>query len=1189
MHARLLAALGVCCLGWGAAAEEATLPAMPALEELATADAGGPVDFSDQVRPILADKCFACHGPDAAARKADLRLDLEDAAYAARDEGAPIAKGDVRKSLIMQRISATDPGDRMPPTDFKKHLTPDEAKLVARWIQQGAKWEGHWAFTAPVKPAVPEVGEQEWPENPLDNFILSRLEKEGLQHAPRADKRTLVRRITLDLTGLPPTPQEVEKFVADKSPFAVEKLVDRLMERPQYGEHMARYWLDAARYADTNGYHIDNERYMWRWRDWVIDAFNKNQPFDQFTIEQLAGDLLPEPTLEQKIASGFNRNHMINFEGGAIPEEYRVAYVVDRVNTTGTVWMGLTVGCAQCHTHKYDPISQKEYYQLYSYFNTVDEVGLDGIKGNAVPLMEAPRPEDQAKVDDLTQRITLARQELDAPNEALDAAQSQWERETYHALKDRWQPAKLDSVTSAGGAEMNVLPDGSVLAGGPLPGDEIYTVEMETKQTQVTAIRLEALTHESLQNGTGRASNANFVLTGIEIEAAPAGTEAWAPVTIAQAKADYEQPNFPIALAIDNDPATGWAVQGDQKKENRAAWFIPSQPIAAADGIKLRVKLKHESQFKQHAIGRFRFRLSEDPAFLPSKSSPWYLNGPFTAADGPAAFDTAFSPEQSEVILADRYEDGRNKWNLQLRFDDGAVQALESVVGANYLYREIDAPTARSYSVDLGCNDAIKVWLNGAVVLEKKEGRVIEPGKYDRVNLSLQQGKNKLLVKVVNYGKKHEFYYAKVEEGSGAMPLDIETAASLPERRRSPEQKKALAYYFRGLQSPEWAQKKAAADAMDAELAQAKAALPTVMVMKEMAQPRETFVLTRGQYDQPADKVTPAVPAALPPLPEGAPNNRLGLAEWLVSEKNPLTARVTVNRFWQQFFGVGIVKTVEDFGTQGEHPVNQELLDWLAVDFREHGWDVKWLVKMMVTSSAYLQDSRLRPGDYERDPENRLLARGPRYRMDAEVIRDSALAVAGLLVEKIGGPSAKPYQPPGIWEESAYGESFTAQRYEQDKGEGLYRRTMYTFWKRQVPPPGLLNFDAPNREVCTVRRPRTNTPLQALELMNNPQYVEAARFFAERMMKEGGASVEEKIAKGFELSLAREPKPEEVGVLSRVYADMHQKFSSNPESCGSLLKVGEKPPTEGVAPVELAAWTTVASALLNLDETITKL
>jgi hypothetical protein len=1192
MHAVRLLLIGFLSAGM-AAAEEAPPPVLPSLAALTaevSTDPGERVDFGDQVRPILSDKCFACHGPDASARKADLRLDLEETAYLAlKSGGHGIVPGKPGESQILERAVSPDPDDRMPPASTNKHLTENDVRVLARWIQQGAAWEGHWSFQRVERPAVPAVAQADRVSNPIDAYLLARLESEGLPPAPLADERTLIRRATLELTGLPPSPEAVEAYVADTAPDKYERLLDSLFQSPRYGEHMARYWMDAARYADTNGYHIDNERYMWRWRDWVIDSFQRNQPFDDFTVEQIAGDLLENATLEQRIASGFNRNHMINFEGGIIPEEYRVAYVMDRVNTTGTVWLGLTVSCAQCHSHKYDPISHEDYYKFYAYFNSIAEQGNDGLKGNSVPMIPAPRAEDTERIAAIEAQVLAARAKVEAPDAALDEAQAQWEREAHAVLRDRWQVARVDKQASAGGAGLDLLPDGSLLASGTNPDDEVYTVELESKLERVTAIRLEALTHESLSNqGAARSPNGNFVLTDFAVEVAGPDSDTWQPVKLVDAKADVSQENFPAFLAIDGDPATGWASGGHETPGARVIDFIPEYPINRSGGMRLRVTAKHESQFKQHHMGRFRLRLSEDNAFVKSRLDGWYLNGPFAAESGELAYDTAFPPEAG-VNLTETYPDGRAKWNKLMRFEDGQVQPLDGGVAANYLYREIESPTARSYVVDVDCNDAFKLWVNGTLVHELKDGGFIKEGEYTRVTLPLQTGVNQVLLKAVNRGNRHEFYFAAVEEQANPLPKEVETALALRPSKRSDAQKVALLHYYRERHMPDWPTHKAELDKLAAELKTAQEAVPTTMVMGEMEQPRETFVLARGQYDAPTDKVEPGLPAVFPPLPEGAPNNRLGLAQWLVSRDNPLTARVTVNRIWQQVFGTGLVKTSEDFGTQGEQPTHPELLDWLAVEFMESGWNMQHLLKLMMTSTAYRQDSRIRPDALERDPENRLLARGPRFRMDAEMVRDNALAIAGLLVDKVGGPSVKPYQPPGIWEESAYGENFTAQRYEQDKGDALYRRTMYTFWKRQVPPPGLLLFDAPNREMCAVKRPRTNTPLQALALMNDPQYVEAARFLAERLISEGGESASDRIARGFLLSVGRHPKPEEVAVLVRIYEQQRARFAAAPESALALLKVGDKPASAALPPEELAAWTTVASAILNLDETVTKL
>jgi mono/diheme cytochrome c family protein len=769
--------------------------------------AWSPVDFDRQIRPILSENCFACHGPDDKQRKAKLRLDTYDGAV---KDSAVIVAGQAEKSELIDRIASGDPKKRMPPPKTGKRLTAAQVDLLRQWINQGAKWSRHWAFVKPERPPLPRVREQHWLRNPIDAFIVDRLEREGLQPLPEADKVTLIRRLTLDLTGLPPTPTEVDAFLADGRADAYEQLVERLLASPRYGERMAVDWLDAARFADTHGYHIDSGRDMTRWREWVIAAFNRNLPFDRFTIEQLAGDLLPQATLEQRIASGFNRNHMINFEGGAIPEEYHNAYLVDRVNTMGTVWLGLGIGCCQCHDHKFDPFTQKEYYQLYAFFNNVPENGLDGSKGNAMPFIKVPLPEQQKQLDRLATQIKELEQRLARKSPELTAGQ-------------------------------------------------------------------------------------------------------------------------------------------------------------------------------------------------------------------------------------------------------------------------------------------------------------------------LKQGKSQL-----------------------------------------------------------------------ADLHQARAALdkqvPTTMVMQEMPKPRDTYLLVRGQYDRHGAKVTTGVPAALPPLPQGAPANRFGLAEWLVDPSQPLTARVIINRYWQMYFGTGIVKTSEDFGVQGEYPSHPELLDWLATELIRSGWDVKAMQRLIVTSAAYRQSSVESPALVHKDPENRLLGHGPRLRLQAEFIRDQALTISGLLNGEIGGASVSPYQPPGLWEELASrldGANWTAQVYRQSHGKDLYRRTMYTFWKRTSPPPTLVTFDAPDRETCTVRRARTNTPLQALVLMNDPTYVEASRKLAERLMTEASSS-EDRIVLAFRLATARKPSTGEVAVLRKIFDNQLAFYHKDGSAALKLLGVGEAKRNQRLNPAELAAWATVASVILNLDETVTK-
>ncbi len=1159
--------------------------ATPAIE----VDPADRVDFNRDIRHILANNCFACHGPDDKARKAGMRLDTPEGATAAFAKGgAPVVPGDRSKSEVYKRITAPDKADRMPPKSFEKTLTPEQIELIGKWIDQGAKYEKHWSFVPPVKPDLPKVAKTDWPKNEIDYFILSKLEKEGLEPAPEADRHTLIRRVTLDLTGLPPTPEEVEAFVNDESPDAYEKVVDRLLASPHYGENMARRWLDLARYADTNGYHIDNVRYMWRWRDWVIDAYNKDMPFDKFTVDQLAGDLLPNPTLDERIATGFNRNHMITFEGGIIPEEYRVQYVIDRVDTTGEVWMGLTVGCAQCHDHKFDPISNKEFYQMFAFFNTVPEQGSDGREGNAVPRIEAPLPEQQEQMDKLDSDIDALLAKMRAPVPEVDEAQTVWEADAVAKLQSRWTPLEAETATSSGGATLKKRTDRSVLVEGENPDTDVYEVVANTNVTGITAIRLEALTDESMKDGRiGRSDNGNFVLTEFEAKISPVDNpELEQPVTFTLAAADYAQKDFDANKAIDGNAETGWAVDG-ASNEDRMIVFVADRPFGFDVGTRIRICLHQESKFAHHAIGSFRLAATTDPSMAPSELGPWYMNGPYIADSGKVAYETAYGPEEG-VDLAATYEDHRAKWLIQPDLKDGVVQNLNGDVCATYFYRTISAPSDRDVTLTLGSNDAIKLWVNGEVVLDNDVQRGVEPDQ-DQVKARLKTGENQVLMKVVNYGNAYAYYFRRADEAVGEIPLDVEHALTTPPDARSDAQIAKLREYYRSRNWPDWkplntqlAKLREDKDALEAEI-------PTTMVMQEMEEPRDTFVLARGQYDQPKEKVTAAVPAALPPLPKGAPNNRLGFAKWLVDPSHPLTARVAVNRYWMNFFGTGIVKTAEDFGVQGEWPTHPQLLDWLASEFIDSGWDVKAMQKTIVLSATYRQSSKASKDLVARDPENRLLARGPRFRMDAEVVRDNALAISGLLAGHIGGPSVKPYQPEGLWKEVSYGGTeFTGQVFVQDTGDKLYRRSMYTFWKRQSPPPGMLVFDAPSREVCTARRARTNTPLQALALMNDTQYVEASRVLAQRMMKEAGPEPMNRVMYAFELATARKPKPDECQVLIRTYNEQVETYRQDEDAARALVSVGESPRDETLDVPELAAYTTVASIILNLDETITK-
>jgi hypothetical protein len=995
------------------------------------------INFSRDIHPIISENCFACHGPDEKARKAKLRLDTRDGALKTHDDKTPIVPHHPEQSELVHRILTSDPDDHMPPPDSGKKLTPHQIELLQQWIKEGADYTKHWSFQPISDPPVPQVHNPKFVVgNPIDNFILARLEKEHLAQSPEAPREILLRRVTLDLTGLPPTPAELDAFLNDKSPDAYEKVVDRLLANPHYGERMALEWLDAARYADTHGYHIDAGRDMTRWREWVIDAYNNNMPYDEFTVEQLAGDMLPNATLEQKIASGFNRNHMINFEGGAVPEEYHTAYLVDRVNTTGTVWMGLTVACAQCHDHKFDPIKQKEYYQLYALFNNVPEKGLDGNKGNAAPVIKTPTAEQQRQLDSLAAEIRQVEQSLDGPNEVVDAEQLAWEHSANPHQQTLWTLLDAQSLSSKGKSKLEKQPDKSIRATGPNPATETYTLKFAALPTGTTAFRFEVFPDPSLNGkGPGRSNNGNIVLTDFKLLDGDKK-----PLKLRRASADFAQKDFPASNAIDSNASSGWAIFPEVGKPHHLIVEL-DKPLASAEPIT--AVIEFHSQFASHQPGHFR---------------------------------------------------------------------LTSTTSAN-------------------------------------------------------------------------------PHGGAAIPEPIARFLSTPANQRTADQKTQLRHFYRTTLSPTLKPARDHLAELQAKRKEVDDTARTTMVMEEMATPRDTFILTRGQYDKPGEKVTPDVPAALPPLPKGAPHNRLGFARWLVSKDHPLTARVAVNRYWQMYFGTGIVKTAEDFGAQGEFPSHPQLLDYLASRFIQSKWDVKAMQRLIVTSATYRQSSNVTPELVSLDPENRLLARGPRFRLPAEFIRDEALAISGLLNPEIGGASVFPYQPAGLWEElmsRSDGANWTAQTYTPSHGKDLYRRTMYTFWKRTSPPPTLSTFDAPDREVCTVRRSRTNTPLQALVLLNDPTYIESSRKLAERILTEAGPTPQERINFVFRLATARLPNPAEMQVLEQAYERQSARYHGNPGLADKLLHVGESDVHPNLDKPELAAWTMISSIILNLDETVTK-
>ena len=1150
-----------------------------------------PVDFHREIRPLLSENCYACHGPDDKARKAKLRLDQREVALHPLPSGdRVIVPGQPNQSQLIARITAKDPEDIMPPPRTGKTLSAAQKQLFRRWIAEGASWPQHWSFVKPERPALPPVKNRGWVRNPIDDFVLARLEKSGLPPSPEADKPTLVRRVTLDLTGLPPTLEEIDRFLADRSPQAYDRLVDRLLASPRYGEQMAHDWLDAARYADTHGFHIDSYRSIWEYRNWVIDAYNHNLPFDQFTIDQLAGDLLPHPTLAQRVATGFNRCNMTTGEGGAIPEEYLAKYAIDRAMTTGTVWLGLTVGCAQCHNHKYDPITQKDFYEFYAFFNNIAEEGLDGNKPNPDPYLRVPDAAQAARLAQFDQDIAAAEQRLEAPLPSVDAAQARWEQRWTERLSRHWTTLAAVAVSSAEGATLQKLPDNSILASGKNPEYDVFEFVARVDGPAVGALRLDALTDPSLpHHGASRADNGNFVLSEFEAAVAPVDApDQWRTIHFAAAYADYSQDGFEVGKAIDGKMRTGWAVDGDKHRENRLALFVPTAPVSLPGPARLRVRLHFASPHAQHTIGRFRLALEPEAEIgrllAPAHREAWSVVGPFTAASGAEAFKTPFPPEQA-IDLHQTFLDGKLQWREKPEFTDGKVHDLSGENAATYLYRLVHAPSARTVTLSLGSDDALKLWVNGKLVLAREVQRAAAPDQ-DQVRVDLVAGENRILAKVVNYSGGYAFYYQQTGEEVDGMPLALAPIFAVAPPERTTAQQRELRDIFRRDHSPEWQALAKALDRLKDDRAKFEASVPTTLVMKEiMDKPREAHILIRGQYDQPGERVLPDVPAFLPPLPAGMRHDRLALAHWLLDPANPLTARVVVNRYWQHYFGNGIVETTGDFGTQGAWPSHPLLLDWLATEFIRNGWNVKAMQRLIVTSATYRQSSETPAWLRERDPQNHWLARGPRFRVDAEMVRDSALAEAGLLVEKLGGPSVKPYEPPGLWEAVSYA---NRQKYVQDEGEGNYRRSLYTFWKRQSPPPGMLVMDCPSRETCIVRRDRANTPLQALFLLDDPQFVEASRALAQRMMLEGGYDPVERATYGFRLVTGRLPRPAETQILLDVLTKEVADFRAHHPAAEELLSVGAFKARPSLNPAELAAWTTIASMLLNLDEAITK-
>ena len=1045
-----------------------------------TSAAADRISFNREIRPILSDACFQCHGPDDKQRKGGLRLDVKESALKAAESGATaIVPGKVDASELIKRLITTDESLQMPPANSGKKITPQQIELIKRWIAEGAEYQGHWAFIPLAKPSLPGIQNPKLEtRNPIDAFIRARLEREGLTPAPEADKRTLIRRVSLDLTGLPPTPAEVDEFLKDTSAEAYERVVDRLLKSSRYGEQMARPWLDMARYADSNGFQVDSSRFQWPWRDWVINAFNSNMPFDQFTVEQLAGDLLPNPTQSQIVATGFNRNHRLNGEGGLIAEEWRVETVIDRVETTGMTWLGLTFNCCRCHDHKYDPISQRDFYSMFAFFNNVTESGtLQGESKNTDPTISVPTAEQEAELKRLDEALVAANVRVTEETKRLPELIAAWEpgfRKKLLAEENVavWSPLQPTDVKSAGGAKVAKQADGTYLASGTNPSNDVYTITAPVAAGQFSGLLLDTLPDDSLpMKSLGRFSNGNFVLSRVEAEITSPDLTAPLVAKFVRAEATYSQKGWEIGLVLDDAPSNGWAVDGPTRRDPTSAMFLLETPLTVPANATLTVRLKHEA-LSQHNIGRFRLSLTSLP--------------PSTVK-----LDGAKFPESLKTILELAVDKRSDAQKAEL---------------TNFFKANVDSP------------------------LKQAEAAVA----------SARKSRDDLTAKT-----------------------------------------------------------------------------PNVMVMRE-GQPRDAFILIRGEYDKRGEKVTAALPASLVVPPSGGnsdetkaaltkggtTNNRLDLAKWIVSRDNPLTARVWINRQWERFFGTGLVKTTENLGSQAEYPSHPELLDWLAVEFMTD-WEMKRLQKLIAMSATYRQASSMAEGGGGRaeasssptppsalpfppsfDPDNRLLSRGPRVRLSAEALRDQALFASGLLVEKLGGPSVRPYMPDGVWDEtSKYGD---LRGYKHDTNDGLYRRTLYTIWKRTAAPPSMLLFDAPSREICTVKRSRTNTPLQALTLLNEITYVEAARKLAERMLIEGGATPEARLRFAFRQVTSRTPTDEELAVLVGGLNDDLVRFRQDANAAKQLIVLGESKAGVSFDPAELAAYTLTANVLLNLDEVVTR-
>jgi hypothetical protein len=1005
------------------------------------------VDFNRDIRPLLSDRCFACHGPDKNKREADLRLDTQGGLTGDADHAAPVVPGKPDESEMVRRIESEDPDERMPPNALGKEMTAEERALIRRWIEQGANWEGHWAFQPMQSTEPPEVDNSRFASSSIDQFVFRSIQREGLAPAPAADRRTLARRLSFDLLGLPPAPETVERFEADQSVDAYEKLVDELLASPHFGERMAMWWLDLVRYADSVGYHGDQYVSVSPYRDYVIRSFNENKPFDQFTIEQLAGDLLPEPTVEQRVASGYNRLGMMSAEGGVQPKEYLAKYISERVRNLGGTWLGATLGCCECHDHKFDPFTAKDFYQFEAFFADIEEQGLysgSNDTGQWGTTMPVPTEEQSHKLSEFDESIARVQATLDTPTDELAAGQTEWEKRQVE-----WTVLRPERLTSQSGAVLTLKDDGSILVSGANPDTETYTLDVADVPQGITAFRIEVIPDDSLpQKGPGRADNGNFVLSEFQVFQKPVAenaTEVLLPLQ--NATATFEQTGaaganpykkWAVAAAIDNDaqgPTWGWAVMEQVGRSNSAVFETAEKPSDESGPLKL--VLKQNLDNPRHTLGRFRISVT-----------------------------TAPRPVRADVV----------------------------------------------------------------------------------------------------------------------PPAEVESILRVARDERTPEMQDRLAAHYRSI-APELETQREELQKLRAQRKEVEASITSTLVTKTTT-PRMVRVLKRGNWmDESGEIVEPGIPAWLggPANPEGR-LNRLDLAKWVVSRENPLTSRVAVNRFWKLLFGAGLSPKLDDLGAQGEWPTHPELLDSLALEFIDSGWNIKHMFKLMVMTETYRQASTAPEATVEADPYNRWLARQGRWRLDAEVVRDNALAVSGLLVSSVGGKSVHPYQPRGYW---AY-LNFPPREWQNDQGGKLYRRSVYTHWQRQYLHPALLAFDAPGREECTADRARSNTPLQALVLLNDPSFVEAARSLAQRMLTEGGSDDHARLAWAMRDVLNRSIRDDESEILLGLLERSRESYAADPSAVDQLLAIGDSAVPEGMNREELAAWISVSRAVLNLHETITR-